>query len=179
MSRLSAFRAAQPYLRCPICHHPLELVGQSLRCAGGHNWDIAARGYVNFVNARRGGAPYDAASFAHRRRFMQAGYYRHVEEALMQALAERTPGPVADAGCGEGWFASRLAGGMAAQVIALDYAKEAVQRAAGLSRAVCWLVGDIANLPLQTIAPLRSQCLCPGQLRGVCPRCARTACWSR
>lgn len=149
MSRLAAIRGAQPLLRCPLCHQGMETVGQSLRCGSGHNWDMAARGYVNFITSRRGVAPYDAASFGHRRRFMQAGYYRHVEEALAQALIEAPPGPVVDAGCGEGWFSARLAEGADRQVMALDYAKEAVQRAAGLSGAVCWLVGDIANLPLK------------------------------
>lgn len=135
-------------MRCPLCHQGMETAGQSLRCASGHNWDMAARGYVNFITNRRGGAPYDAASFDHRRRFMQAGYYRHVEEALAQALIDAPPGPVVDAGCGEGWFAHHMAEA-GAQVMALDYAKEAVQRAAGLNRSVCWLVGDIANLPLR------------------------------
>lgn len=147
-SRVERILCCHAFLRCPLCRGALAPTGQSLRCDAGHNWDIAARGYVNFVNRRSGGAPYDADSFAHRRRFMQAGYYRHIEEALLHALAQAAPGPVVDAGCGEGWFAHHMAEA-GAQVIALDYAKEAVQRATGLNRSVCWLVGDIANLPLR------------------------------
>ena len=35
------------WLRCPHCALPLQRVEQSLRCGGGHSFDIARQGYVS------------------------------------------------------------------------------------------------------------------------------------
>lgn len=133
-------------LSCPLCRGDLHRAGGSLRCPRGHTWDIAAKGYVNFVLNRKPSAGYGADSFRRRRRFLEAGHYDHIVQAVLEAL--EGAGTVVDAGCGEGHFAIALQRS-GARVWGLDYSKESISLAAGQNKQVGWLVGDLARMPLK------------------------------
>ena len=38
-------------LRCPRCAARFEIHGRTLRCAGGHVFDVARQGYVNLIGS--------------------------------------------------------------------------------------------------------------------------------
>ncbi len=138
-------------LACPLCGGGFAMQGGSLRCANGHCYDIAAKGYVNFVpqHVRAG---YAVQLFRDRRAVFEAGFYDVLADALTSLVVEHAGRHcrALDAGCGEGFFARRLqdALGDACHVLAVDIEKEAVRMAAGGKKDICWMVGDLANLPV-------------------------------
>src|SRR5690606_8953108 len=160
-------------LACPLDGAPLQRSGASWRCADGHCFDIAAQGYVNLlpVQNKRSLDPGDSKEMvAARRRFLEAGHYQPIADAVAQAvLAGAAPGRTLtclDAGCGEGYYLRQLATAAAAEarplaLAGLDISKWAVQAAAkrdlhdarsqaGASAAPCttWIVGSNAGLPV-------------------------------
>ena len=162
-------------LACPLDGAPLQRQGGSLRCADGHCFDLAAQGYVNLlpVQNKRSLDPGDSKEMvAARRRFLEAGHYQPIADAVAQAvLADAVPGRTLtclDAGCGEGYYLRQLAAAAAAEarplaLAGLDISKWAVQAAAkrdlhdarsqaGASAAPCttWIVGSNAGLPVLT-----------------------------
>ena len=166
---------ARPFtaLACPLDGAPLQRQGGSLRCADGHCFDLAAQGYVNLlpVQNKRSLDPGDSKEMvAARRRFLEAGHYQPIADAVAQAvLAGAVPGRTLtclDAGCGEGYYLRQLAAAAAAEarplaLAGLDISKWAVQAAAkrdlhdarsqaGASAAPCttWIVGSNAGLPV-------------------------------
>jgi 23S rRNA (guanine745-N1)-methyltransferase len=147
-----------PALRCPHDRQPLDVVGGCLRCAAGHSFDIAARGYVNLLRAgdRRSRDPGDSrAMVAARHRFLERGHYAPVADAIHDLLSRRLPSGavVVDAGCGEGYYLQRLReqslqGGQPEPVcIGFDISRWAVQAAAKRFPA-SWLVASNRNIPL-------------------------------
>ena len=154
-------------LACPLDGAPLQRQGGSLRCADGHCFDLAAQGYVNLlpVQNKRSLDPGDSKEMvAARRRFLEAGHYQPIADAVAQAvLAGAAPGRTLtclDAGCGEGYYLRQLTAAAAAEarplaLAGLDISKWAVQAAAkrdgqdarGAPRAA-WVVGSNAGLPV-------------------------------
>ena len=153
-------------LACPLDGAPLQRQGGSLRCANGHCFDIAAQGYVNLlpVQNKRSLDPGDSKEMvAARRRFLEAGHYKPIADAVAQAVLQAAPArrtlTCLDAGCGEGYYLRQLAAtaGNAhpLALLGLDISKWAVQAAAkrdgqdarGNPRAA-WVVGSNAGLPV-------------------------------
>lgn len=153
-------------LACPLDGAPLQRSGASWRCADGHCFDIAAQGYVNLlpVQNKRSLDPGDSKEMvAARRRFLEAGHYQPIADAVAQAVLQTAPAArtltCLDAGCGEGYYLRQLAAtaGNAhpLALLGLDISKWAVQAAAkrdgqdarGAPRAA-WVVGSNAGLPV-------------------------------
>ena len=153
-------------LACPLDGAPLQRQGGSLRCADGHCFDLAAQGDVNLlpVQNKRSLDPGDSKEMvAARRRFLEAGHYQPIADAVAQAvLAGAAPGRTLtclDAGCGEGYYLRQLATAAGdahpLALLGLDISKWAVQAAAkrdgqdarGNPRAA-WVVGSNAGLPV-------------------------------
>ena len=166
---------ARPFtaLACPLDGAPLQRQGGSLRCADGHCFDLAAQGYVNLlpVQNKRSRDPGDSKEMvAARRRFLEAGHYRPIADAVAQTIfADAAPGRVLaclDAGCGEGYYLRQLAAAAAAEarplaLAGLDISKWAVQAAAkrdlqdarshagaNAQPSATWIVGSNAGLPV-------------------------------
>ena len=158
-------------LACPLDGAPLQRQGGSLRCADGHCFDLAAQGYVNLlpVQNKRSLDPGDSKEMvAARRRFLEAGHYQPIADAVAQAvLAGAAPGRTLtclDAGCGEGYYLRQLTAAAAAKarplaLAGLDISKWAVQAAAkrdlqdarsqaSASPSTTWVVGSNAGLPV-------------------------------
>ena len=147
-----------PALCCPHDRQPLTVAGASLRCPGGHSFDIASKGYVNLLGAgdRRSRDPGDSRPMVSARRaFLERGHYAPVADAIQSTLRGRlAPAPVVvDAGCGEGYYLQQLRDGRRQRAetepvcIGVDISRWAVQ-AATKRFAATWLVASNRNLPL-------------------------------
>ena len=138
-------------LICPICGELLCKEERSYVCSNKHSFDIARQGYVNLlpVQSKRSLNPGDTKQqVLARRRFLEAGFYEPISQALNE-LAADCRGPVLDAGCGEGYYSTRLARSMNAQLIGLDISKEAVRCAAAAYKNALWLCASAAHLPVK------------------------------
>ena len=137
-------------LICPICQLPLEAQGRSLRCGRNHSFDVARQGYVNLlpVQQKRSLHPGDTREqVLSRRAFLESGAYEPIVEAV-KAAAEGHAGPILDVGCGEGYYAVRVADHLQAELTGLDISKEAVRCAAAQYKGPRWLCGTAAHLPI-------------------------------
>jgi len=108
------------------------------------------------VQKKRSKNPGDSkAMVAARRRFLEAGYYRPIADAVSAAVL-RDRSQIAtlsclDAGCGEGYYLRQLASEEAAgslSVLGLDISKWSVLMAARAGKGGSWVVGSNANLPV-------------------------------
>ncbi|MGX5913735.1 putative RNA methyltransferase [Aliidiomarina sp. Khilg15.8] len=149
----------QPFtaLACPLDGTPLAAKGPSWRCTQGHSFDQASQGYTHLlpVQHKRSRDPGDSKAMVQaRRRFLQAGYYAPIAQALAEHTLS-TPGQslaCLDAGCGEGYYLRQLveqAGERELQLCGLDISKWAVQAAAKKLQPAAWLVASNARIPVQ------------------------------
>ena len=162
-------------LACPLDGEPLALTGSVWRCAAGHSFDIAKQGYVNLlpVQHKRSHDPGDSkAMVAARQRFLGAGYYQPIADAVSDAVFSHAgsqhptnePLSCLDAGCGEGYYLRQLANyagqlanaaphSLPLSLIGLDISKWAVLAAAKQDDKQApignWVVGSNAHLPVQ------------------------------
>ncbi|HAA46360.1 MAG: rRNA (guanine-N1-)-methyltransferase [Halomonas sp. 54_146] len=171
MSIITPFQA----LACPLDGEPLALTGSVWRCAAGHSFDIAKQGYVNLlpVQHKRSHDPGDSkAMVAARQRFLGAGYYQPIADAVSDAVFSHAgsqhptnePLSCLDAGCGEGYYLRQLAhagqlanaapNSLPLSLIGLDISKWAVLAAAKQDNKQAplssWVVGSNAHIPVQT-----------------------------
>ncbi len=152
----------QPFtaLACPLDGAPLNRQGTAWQCATGHSFDIASQGHTHLlpVQHKRSLDPGDSKEMvAARRRFLNAGHYRPIAEAVARtALADLpadTPAACLDAGCGEGYYLRQLAAeadnrDQMLAVLGLDISKWAVLAAAKQDKRPNWVVGTNARLPV-------------------------------
>lgn len=142
-----------PEILCPICGEPLTTGAEVWRCPRGHGFDVARQGYVNLLPVTRKHSlhPGDTKEqVAARRRFLEAGYYAPIAEAVCRAAGEACPpgGEMLDAGCGEGYYSARMARAVpGGRLWGLDISKDAVRLAAGRYKGPVWLCGTAAHLP--------------------------------
>ncbi|TDB00429.1 putative RNA methyltransferase [Halomonas marinisediminis] len=164
-------------LACPLDGNVLHKGVSTWCCAAGHSFDIARQGYVHLlpVQNKRSGDPGDSkAMVSARRRFLEAGHYRPIAEAVASAVLAEVPGEgtlcCLDAGCGEGYYLRKLADvasgiegvpgkAPALALLGVDISKWAVLAAAKRQGSATWVVGTNAHLPVQTSCVDRVLCL--------------------
>lgn len=156
-------------LACPLDGKPLSWSDSVWRCSDGHSFDIAKQGYVNLlpVQQKRSHDPGDSKSMvAARQRFLNAGHYQPIAEAVSHAVLSHAEGQAAghppfsclDAGCGEGYYLRQLAHAASSSpslsLMGLDISKWAVLAAAKQDAKQAplssWVVGSNAHLPVQS-----------------------------
>ena len=139
-------------LICPICGAALCREDRCYRCENRHSFDIARQGHVNLlpVQQKKSLHPGDTREqVLSRRAFLEAGFYAPIADTLCQtALELGAKGPILDIGCGEGYYSSRLADAMNAELTGLDISKEAVRCAAAKYKNALWICGTAAHLPV-------------------------------
>lgn len=147
-------------LACPLDGAPLQRHDNAWRCPDGHHFDVASQGHVHLlpVQHKRSRDPGDSKEMvAARRRFLNAGHYQPIAEAVARAtlanLPPATPASCLDAGCGEGYYLRQLAKeaesrGQPLAVLGLDISKWAVLAAAKQDKEPTWVVGTNARLPV-------------------------------
>jgi 23S rRNA (guanine745-N1)-methyltransferase len=157
-------------LACPLDGAPLHRHGATWRCATGHSFDIASQGYANLlpVQQKRSRDPGDSKEMvACRQRFLNAGHYQPIADAVSGAVLADLPAGAAvsclDAGCGEGYYLRQLAAASgearALALLGLDISKWAVLAAAKQERRANWIVGTNARLPVLSATLDRLLCM--------------------
>ena len=136
-------------LFCPVCGKLLNQVDRALVCEDRHSFDIARQGYVNLlpVQQKHSKNPGDTREqVLSRRSFLEADIYAPICEALIDAAKElNLTGPILDVGCGEGYYCSRLARALNAELVGLDISKEAVRCAAAKYKDARWLCATASH----------------------------------
>jgi 23S rRNA (guanine745-N1)-methyltransferase len=145
-------------LACPLDGCALVPSEKTWRCENGHSFDVARQGYVHLlpVQKKRSLDPGDSKEMvAARQRFLNAGFYTKIAEAVsdpaLKVLTGEGIGSVLDAGSGEGYYLrhlSSMAGDTSLALIGVDISKWAVLAAAKQNKQIRWVVGSNANLPI-------------------------------
>jgi len=141
---------AESHLRCPLCRGVLARRENSLLCAGGHCYDVARQGHVNFVPGQKESF-YKKELFESRAKVFEAGVFAPVVDVLTRALdahVRRENPVVLDAGCGEGYYTKAVCPERRMTRIGFDLSKEAVRLAARGEKRASFFVADLANIPL-------------------------------
>jgi 23S rRNA (guanine745-N1)-methyltransferase len=130
---VSALARALEWLACPVCGSGPALDGAVVRCAGGHAFDVARQGYVSLLagGAHPGGD--SAAMVAARERFLAAGHFAPVADAVAGTVAGAAAagGPVVELGAGTAYYlAAALERLPERDGIAFDASAAALRRAA-------------------------------------------------
>jgi len=136
-------------LICPLCRAALQTPAKTWSCANGHAFDVSREGYVNLlpVQHKKSLSPGDTAeSVAARRRFLAAGHYQPLRDAVATLLRDMQANTLLDLGCGEGYYTEAMRAEVLS-VCGLDIAKPAIQLAARQQKTVTWLVASGSLLP--------------------------------
>ena len=149
-------------LICPVCGEILRRDARQYCCENRHSFDIARQGHVNLlvVQQKHSLNPGDTREqVLSRRAFLEEGFYEPIANALCDTAKELgATGPILDVGCGEGYYCTRLAESLHAELTGLDISKEAVRCAAAKYKGHQWVCGTAAHLPVknESVATLTS-----------------------
>lgn len=140
-------------LVCPVCGEMLSRTEKEYRCANRHSFDIARQGHVNLlvVQQKHSLNPGDTREqVLSRRAFLEGGFYEPIADTLCRTAKELgAKGPILDVGCGEGYYGTRLAKALGAELTGLDISKEAVRCAAAKYKGPQWICGTASHLPVK------------------------------
>ena len=138
---------------CPICGNVLQRHEKEYVCENRHSFDIARQGYVNLltVQQKKSLHPGDTREqVLSRRAFLDGNFYAPIADCLCETAKELgAEGPILDVGCGEGYYCTRLAKALNAELTGLDISKEAVRVAAGKYKEASWLCATAAHIPVE------------------------------
>jgi 23S rRNA (guanine745-N1)-methyltransferase len=145
--------------KCPVCGHALVMQEKAYVCENKHTYDRASSGYVNLMvtHQNKTGVSGDNKKMVTARRdFLNKGYYEPLSSAINQETAQllqdkKTP-VIFDAGCGEGYYTSRLEQSFNNDIslCGADISKEAIKFASKRSKGIQFAVAGIFNLPVIT-----------------------------
>lgn len=139
-------------LKCPVCGEPIfKENDKTYCCANRHSFDIAKKGYVNFllVHKMNSKLPGDNKLMVDARSdFLNKGYYGIFQEKLKEIINEQNPATVLDAGCGEGYYTNAIYTD-SRTVIGIDISKTALQKAAPKNRNITYIAASLFDLPIQ------------------------------
>ncbi len=155
-------------LICPLCHLRFSKVGNTLKCASGHSFDLAKEGYANLVTHKLAASVGDSKEMLQARRsFLEHGNYQRLSALLNELIIsylrqevasdgnaeaeERLPRTVVvDVGCGEGYYLGQMHQQLARTfptddfcLLGLDIAKDALRMAAKRYKTVQFVVADL------------------------------------
>lgn len=144
---------------CPLCAAPLSRTERAYSCPVGHSYDLAREGYVHLLPANRlhSKAPGDDKAMATARgRFLSAGHYAHLKDALVHLALSHTPQnpSLLDAGCGEGYYTAALhaaleEAGRRPHTAGIDLSKPSLRQAARREQGAEFAVASVYHLPVQ------------------------------
>ena len=138
--------------QCPKCQSQfIEVSGNSIICQNRHQYDLSKKGTIHFPNHHLS-SDYDKEMLLSRRKMIQQGIYKQLEEKIVLLLNELPKEAVAvDMGCGEGSFVQRLKEQTTSQKIfsGFDLSKDGVQLASDFSEQGFFFIGDVTAMPFQ------------------------------
>lgn len=143
-------------LTCPLDGEQLQFAEKTWRCSSGHCFDVAKQGYVNLlpVQNKRSKDPGDSKEMVQARaRFLSQQFYQPLAKAINDAVFDKSPEILLDAGCGEGYYLRQLIQTAEHRqhplsLVALDISKWAVLEAAKQEKRVSWLVASNNQIPI-------------------------------
>lgn len=149
-------------LICPLCRALLSRDNRRWCCPDGHSFDIAKEGYLHLlpVQKKKSRAPGDDKKMvSSRSRFLNSGHYQRISDTLnlkaRQLLKQQasTPATIVDAGCGEGYYSTRLQQSLLDhsinnEFVGVDISKPACRAAAKRSHSIQWLVASSSDMPV-------------------------------
>ncbi|MDQ2700457.1 MAG: hypothetical protein M3Y23_03915 [Actinomycetota bacterium] len=136
-------------LICPHCGIELRENGGSLVCSNGHTANIARQGYVSLLGRYSGTHTADTAEMiAARERFLGAGHFDPVTEAVTAAISEpgleQVDGAIIDLGTGSGHYLAAALDKAPGRVgLGVDNSKFAARKAAKCHPRAGAVVADI------------------------------------
>jgi 23S rRNA (guanine745-N1)-methyltransferase len=138
-------------LACPVCGHGLVTADASVVCANGHAFDVARQGYVSLTRGRPTAGD-TAAMIEARERFLGAGHYDAIVDALIAAVPVDARGVAVDVGGGTGYhLANVLEAREDLTGVVLDTSKPAIRRAARAHPRMAAVIADAwSGLPLRS-----------------------------
>ncbi|MEQ2528670.1 methyltransferase domain-containing protein [Robertmurraya yapensis] len=152
---INQFQKYVEAFRCPLCKNTMKIVDhKSLVCSKNHTFDFSKNGYVNLLSSVSS-SYYKKELFESRQQIVSESYLFHpLHESLSKIIAKdmnssTLPYMVLDAGCGEGSHLQKIMEQQAFIGVGLDISKEGIQMAAKRYRHPLWIVGDLANLPIE------------------------------
>ncbi|MGJ3507205.1 putative RNA methyltransferase [Enemella sp. A6] len=126
-----AIDAVLDLLRCPVCGAELQRREATVGCPRGHRFDLARQGHLNLLRSAPPANADTAEMVAARLRFLDAGHYRPILEAVAEYLDPAGGQRWIEPGAGPGWYLSRLlADHPDAVALAGDVSVAAARRAA-------------------------------------------------
>jgi 23S rRNA (guanine745-N1)-methyltransferase len=154
-----ALRSTRENFKCPSCGQALTLNGDSqpktYSCTNRHSFDVAREGYLNLLLAqhKRSRNPGDSDDMIRsRQRFLSAGYYSALSEAIVRLIANSAQGfnqSIIDLGCGEGHYMQQLRNASAdLRLLGIDISKFAVRLAAKRKLNARLVVDSAFKIPL-------------------------------
>ena len=158
-----ALRSTRENFKCPSCSQALTLNAdsqpQTYSCTNRHSFDMAHDGYLNLLLAqhKRSRKPGDSDDMIRsRQRFLGAGYYRPLSDAIVSKIADSAAGfnqTLIDLGCGEGHYMQELRDGSNKasadlKLLGIDISKFAVRLAARRKMDARLVVDSAFNIPL-------------------------------
>lgn len=144
INQKAAWMAVQsPLFACPVCQQPMTVVDTSLTCENRHQFDLAKKGTVNFLN-KPVPTEYDEPMLAARRDVLTAGFFDGFLDVIGQQLTASDR--LLDVGCGEGTPTAKLAQSGAAAV-GFDISAPAINLAGRLETPAAFCVADLARVP--------------------------------
>ncbi len=157
-------------LSCPLDNQPLTRQENRWTCPQGHSYDIARQGYTHLlpVQHKRSREPGDSKAMVQaRKRFLNAGHYQCIAQAVAQATLQTAKATDSlaclDAGCGEGYYLRQLAAQAPTDqplaLVGLDISKWSILAAAKQDKNTTWVVGTNAHLPVQNSSLDRVLCM--------------------
>lgn len=148
-------------LKCPVCNLYLSKDNKQYVCLNNHSFDISSKGYVNLLlaNQKKTKDPGDGKEMMlGRKNFLDKGYYEEFSERLntviLSNITDKTSN-ILDAGCGEGYFLSRLKSklqgiGLQGNFYGVDISKSAVTYGAKRDKEINFIVGSNFNIPIMS-----------------------------
>ena len=154
-----ALRSTRDNYKCPSCGLALTLNANSqpktYSCSNNHSFDMAREGYLNLLLAqhKRSRNPGDSDDMIRsRQRFLSAGYYQPLSDAIISQIASSAEGfnqSLIDLGCGEGHYMQQLRNASAElKLLGIDISKFAVRLAAKRKMDARLVVDSAFNIPL-------------------------------
>ena len=156
------FKENSNIFRCPICEAKMNIYDfKDITCANGHCFNIARKGYINFL-LKPGKKEYDIEMFHSRNRICASGFFDPVLEYIRDLIVGEIEKwdlenmKILDAGCGEGSHLGQIINSMRSkkindlQGIGIDISKEGILIASKGYFDIVWCVADLANLPFMS-----------------------------
>lgn len=147
----------EKYLICPICKNNLLRQNNCLKCIKNHSFDFAKSGYINLLNpGKKNNAKAGDSKEMIRARssFFSSGCYGQIRDTLCDIVKGLSPSVVVDAGCGEGYYTTKIANEIKdALVFGFDMSKFGTEHASKVDKMngitnTLYSVSNIFDLPL-------------------------------